>query len=201
MSKNEKTSNNTNTNKKKKIEPKENNPNQLNNNTGSRTSNRIAEQENEIEKNIVIRRSTGREEKFDTNRLAQTSSRSGIPFAMAKDIANRTAEKVQNSIKNNKSNEKVTDEYINDSQTSNSMESDDKVIVTADQVRNLVAEELKERNKPEVSSSFTGEPTTSNAISNKPSVDDMEPMLDNIAANKNRLRFDHGKVHKDERAA
>lgn len=125
MSKNEKTSNNTNTNKKKKIEPKENNPNQLNNNTGSNTSNRIADQENEIEKNIVIRRSTGREEKFDTNRLAQTSSRSGIPFAMAKDIANKTAEKVQNSIKNNKSNENVTDDYINDSQTSNSMESDE----------------------------------------------------------------------------
>ena len=46
---------------------------------------------NEIEKNIVIRRSTGREEKFDTNRLAKTSSRSGIPFPMAKDIANKTA--------------------------------------------------------------------------------------------------------------
>ena len=201
MSKNEKTSNNTNTNKKKKIESKENNPNQLNNNPGSNTSNRIADQENEIEKNIVIRRSTGREEKFDTNRLAQTSSRSGIPFAMAKDIANKTAEKVQNSIKNNKSNENVTDDYINDSQTSNNIESKDKVVVTADQVRNLVAEELKERNKPEVASSFTGETTTNNAISNKPSVDDREPMLDNIAANKNRLRFDHGKVHKDERAA
>ena len=201
MSKNDKTSNNTNTSKKKKIEQKENNPNQLNNNTSSNTSNRIADQENEIEKNIVIRRSTGREEKFDTNRLAQTSSRSGIPFAMAKDIANKTAEKVQNSINNNKLNEKNTDDYINDSQTSNNVESDDKIVVTADQVRNLVAEELKERNKPEVASSFTGETTTNNAISNKPSVDDREPMQDNIAANKNRLRFDRSKVHKDERAA
>jgi len=201
MSKNNKTATNTNPNKKKKIEQKENNPNQLNNNTGSNASNRIADQENGIEKNIVIRRSTGREEKFDTNRLAQTSSRSGIPFAMAKDIANKTAEKVQNSIKNNKSNEKSADDYINDSQTPNNIESDEKVVVTADQVRNLVAEELKERNKPEVASSFTGEPTTNNTISNKPSVNDREPMLDNIAANKNRLRFDHGKVHKDERAA
>ncbi len=200
MSKNDKTATNTNTNKKK-IEQEENNPNQLNSNTNSNTSNRIADQENEIEKNIVIRRSTGREEKFDTNRLAQTSSRSGIPFAMAKDISNKTAEKVQNSIKNNKSNEKIVDDYINDSQTSNNLESDDKIVVTADQVRNLVAEELKERNKPEVASSFTGEPTTNNTISNKPSVNDREPMLDNIAANKNRLRFDHGKVHKDERAA
>jgi len=201
MSKNNQTATNTNPNKKKKIEQKEHNPNQLNNNTGSNISDRIADQENEIEKNMVIRRSTGREEKFDTNRLAQTSSRSGIPFAMAKDIANKTAEKVQNSIKNNKSNEKTTDDYINDSQTPNNIESDEKVVVTADQVRNLVAEELKERNKPEVASSFTGEPTTNNTISNKPSVNDREPMLDNIAANKNRLRFDHGKVHKDERAA
>ncbi|MDF2736570.1 MAG: ATP-cone protein [Nitrososphaeraceae archaeon] len=201
MSKNDKTATNTNPNKKKEIEQKENNPNQLNNNTGSNTSNRIADQENGREKNIVIRRSTGREEKFDTNRLAQTSSRSGIPFAMAKDIANKTAEKVQNSIKNNKSNKKSTDDYINDTHTPNNIESDEKVVVTADQVRNLVAEELKDRNKPEVASSFTGEPTTNNTISNKPSVNDREPMLDNIAANKNRLRFDHGKVHKDERAA
>src|SRR5829696_4036172 len=127
MSKNDKTSNNTNTSKKKKIEQKENNPNQLNNNTSSNTSNRITDQENEIEKNIVIRRSTGREEKFDTNRLAQTSSRSGIPFAMAKDIANKTAEKVQNSINNNKLNEKNTDESDQSNQTAGSMKSEDDI--------------------------------------------------------------------------
>lgn len=80
--------------RRKKIEQKENNQNQLNNNKSANTSNRIiVNQENEIEKIIVIRRSTGREEKFDTNRLSQTSSRSGIPFVMAKDIANKTTKK------------------------------------------------------------------------------------------------------------
>jgi hypothetical protein len=108
MSKNNKNSNNTNTIKKKKIEQKENNKNQLNNNKNANTSNRIiVDNENKIEKNIVIRRSTGREEKYDTNRLAQTSSRSGIPFAMAKDISNITTEKVQNNIKNKKSDKKL----------------------------------------------------------------------------------------------
>ena len=200
MKKNEKTSNN-NTIKKKKIEQKEKNQNQLNNSKDSNISKKTSNQENEIEKNIIIRRSTGREENFDTNRLAQTSSRSGIPFAMAKDIANKTAEKVHKSIKNKKSNEKISENSTNDNLTSDKTASEDKVVVTADQVRNIVAEELKERNRPEVASSFIGEPTTSNSISNKPSINDTEPMLDNVAANKNRLRFDPGKVHKDERAA
>ncbi|HEX2407021.1 MAG TPA: hypothetical protein VHJ38_07410 [Nitrososphaeraceae archaeon] len=44
-------------------------------------------------------------------------------------------------------------------------------------------------------------PTTNSSISNKPSLDDREPMLDSVAANKNRLRFDPSKVHKNERAA
>lgn len=203
MSKNNKNSKNTNTIKKKKIEQKENNQNQLNNNKNANTSNRIIvdNHENEIQKNIVIRRSSGREEKYDTNRLAQTSSRSGIPFAMAKDIANKTTEKVQNSIKNKKLDKKIKNEYVNNNQIPRNMESEDKVVVTADQVKNLIAEELKERNRPEAASSFVGESPINNSISNKSSLDDREPMLDNVAANKNRLRFDRSKVHKDERAA
>jgi hypothetical protein len=200
MKKNEKTSNN-NTVKKKKIEQKGKNQNQLNNSKASNISKKTSNQENEIEKNIIIRRSTGREENFDTNRLAKASSRSGIPFAMAKDIANKTSEKVHKSIKNKKSNEKISENSTNNNLTSDKTASEDKVVVTADQVRNLIAEELKERNRPEVASSFIGEPTTNNSISNKPSIDDTEPMLDNVAANKNRLRFDPGKVHKDKRAA
>lgn len=188
MKKNEKSFKNTNA-ANKKIEQKSN------------TSNNTSSQEDNIEKNIVIRRSTGREEKFDPNRLAKTSSRSGIPFAMAKDIANITTEKVQNSIKNKKSNEKISEDNLDNTMTSNKITFEDKVVVTADQVRNIVADELKDRNKPEVAASFIGEQTTNNSISNKPSLDDKEPMLDNVAANKNRLRFDRSKVHKDERAA
>jgi hypothetical protein len=120
---------------------------------------------------------------------------------MAKDVANKTVEKVQNSIKNKKSNEKIAEDNINNTMMSDKITSEDKVVVTADQVRNIVAEELKDRNRPEVASSFIGEQITNNSILNKPSVNDREPMLDNVAANKNRLRFDRSKVHKDERAA
>lgn len=200
MSKKEKTSNN-NTVKKKKIERKEKNQNQLNNSKDSNISKKTSNQENEIEKNIIIRRSTGREENFDTNRLAQTSSRSGIPFAMAKDIANKLLKKFTKVSKIKNQMKKFSENSTNNNLTSDKTASEDKVVVTADQVRNLVAEELKERNRPEVASSFIGEPTTNNSISNKPSINDTEPMLDNVAANKNRLRFDPGKVHKDERAA
>jgi hypothetical protein len=40
-----------------------------------------------LKKEIVVKRSSGRVEKFDTDRLAQTVSRSGLPFLMARDIA------------------------------------------------------------------------------------------------------------------
>lgn len=36
---------------------------------------------------VSIRRSSGRKEKFDLNRMARTTGRSGVPFMMARDIA------------------------------------------------------------------------------------------------------------------
>src|SRR4030095_1834814 len=136
---------------------------------------------------------------------AQTSSRSGIPFVMAKDIAEKTTEKIQNSINEIKSNVKSIDESDQSNQIAGSMKSslksEDDIVVTAGQVKNLVAKELQTRNRPEVASSLIGEPTNANSISRKPTINDKEPIQDNVAANKNRLRFDRSKVHKDERAA
>ena len=89
----------TNTNKKKKINQNENKKtSKLGNNENLAPKNLLSQQKSKPEKDIIIERSTGRKEKFDTNRLAQTSSRSGIPFVMAKDIAEKTTEKIQNSI-------------------------------------------------------------------------------------------------------
>ena len=192
----------TNTNKKKKINQNENKKtSKLGNNENLATKNRASQQKSKPEKDIIIERSTGRKEKFDTNRLAQTSSRSGIPFVMAKDIAEKTTEKIQNSINDIKSNVIPIDESDQSNQTAGSMKSEDDIIVTAGQVKNLVAKELQTRNRPEVASSLIGEPTNANSISRKPSINDKEPIQDNVAANKNRLRFDRSKVHKDERAA
>jgi hypothetical protein len=192
----------TNTNKKKKINQNENKKTtKLGNNENLAPKNLLSQQKSKPEKDIIIERSTGRKEKFDTNRLAQTSSRSGIPFVMAKDIAEKTTEKIQNSINDIKSNVKSIDESDQSNQTGGSMKSVDDIVVTAGQVKNLVAKELQTRNRPEVASSLIGEPTNANSISRKPSINDKEPIQDNVAANKNRLRFDRSKVHKDERAA
>lgn len=192
----------TNTNKKKKINQNENKKtSKLGNNENLATKKRASQQKSKPEKDIIIERSTGRKEKFDTKRLAQTSSRSGIPFVMAKDIAEKTTEKIQNSINDIKSNVKSIDESDQSNQRAGSMKSEDDIIVTAGQVKNLVAKELQTRNRPEVASSIIGEPTNANSISRKPTINDKEPIQDNVAANKNRLRFDRSKVHKDERAA
>ena len=192
----------TNTNKKKKINQNENKKtSKLGNNENLATKNRASQQKSKPEKDIIIERSTGRKEKFDTNRLAQTSSRSGIPFVMAKDIAEKTTEKIQNSINDIKSNVKSIDESDQSNQRAGPMKSEDDIIVTAGQVKNLVAKELQTRNRPEVASSIIGEPTNANSISRKPTINEKEPIQDNVAANKNRLLFDRSKVHKDERAA
>jgi hypothetical protein len=192
----------TNTNKKKKVKQTGKKNSKLgNNNKNLSTKKRGSEQKNKPEKDIVIERSTGRKEKFDTNRLAQTSSRSGIPFVMAKDIAEKTTEKIKNSINDQKSKVKSTDESDQINQTSVNKKSESEIVVTAGQVKRLVAKELQGRNRPDVASSLIGEPTNTNSISRKPTINDKEPIQDNVAANKNRLRFDRSKVHKDERAA
>ena len=48
------------------------------------TKNRASQQKRELEKDSIIERSTARNEKFEPNRLDQTSSRSGIPFVKAR---------------------------------------------------------------------------------------------------------------------
>jgi hypothetical protein len=192
----------TNTNKKKKINQNENKKtSKLKNNEKLSTKNRPSQQKSKPEKDIIIERSTGRKEKFDTNRLAQTSSRSGIPFVMAKDIAEKTTEKIQNNIKDMKSKVKSKNKSDKSNQTLVNMKSEDDIVVTAGQVKNLIAKELQTRNRPEVASSLIGEPINANSISKKPTINDKEPIQDNVAAHKNRLRFDRSKVHKDERAA
>ncbi|MFL6401722.1 MAG: hypothetical protein ACJ72J_19355 [Nitrososphaeraceae archaeon] len=44
---------------------------------------------------LVIKRSSGRKENFDTNRMAQTVGRSGVPFLMARDVAKTVSNKMR----------------------------------------------------------------------------------------------------------
>ena len=49
----------------------------------------------EVEPQIAIKRSSGHKERFDTNRMAQTVSRSGVPFLMARDVAKKVSNKIK----------------------------------------------------------------------------------------------------------
>jgi hypothetical protein len=84
---------------------------------------------------LSIRRSSGRKEKFDLNRMARTTGRSGVPFMMARDIAKNVSKKIKAEAKG-KRKEKI---------------------VTAGRVRSMIARELQDRNHQTIASSYTGE--------------------------------------------
>ena len=81
---------------------------------------------------ITIRRSSGRKEKFDKERLASTTSRSGVPFLMARDIAKNVTKQIR-------------------------IESRGRIrkTITGGRIRKIVGEELRNRN-PGIASSYDG---------------------------------------------
>lgn len=84
---------------------------------------------------IKIRRSSGRKEKFELDRMAQTVSRSGVPFLMARDISKKVSKKIK------------TEARAKGKDTT----------ITGGRIRKMIAEELRERNQPTVASSYAGE--------------------------------------------
>jgi hypothetical protein len=84
---------------------------------------------------ISIRRSSGRKEKFDLNRMARTTGRSGVPFMMARDIAKNVSKKIKAEAKG-KRKEKI---------------------VTAGRLRSMIAREFQDRNRQTIASSYAGE--------------------------------------------
>lgn len=149
-----------------------------------------------LKKDIVVKRSSGRVEKFDTNRLAQTVSRSGVPFLMARDIAKKATKKIKSQIMSpvrqdihmNKKTRKNTK-----SRGRKLSAKSEPVVVTASQVRNLVVNELQDRNRPEIASSYTGHPPEHRDLQSKPNLNDKEPVLDIVAANMNKVLHDRSK--------
>jgi hypothetical protein len=149
-----------------------------------------------LKKEIVVKRSSGRVEKFDTNRLAQTVSRSGVPFLMARDIAKKATKKIKSQImspvrEDNHMNKKTEKRTV--SRGRKSSPKPEPVVVTASQVRNLVVNELQDRNRPEIASSYTGYSPEHHDLRAKPTLDDKEPVLDIVAANMNKVLHDRSK--------
>jgi hypothetical protein len=107
---------------------------------------------NRQSKGITIRRSSGRREKFSTERMTQTVSRSGVPFIMARDISKRIAKRVKNlPLVPAKQRRQKTPEMRRKIPRRNK-------IIPAGKVRQMVAEELIGRNRPDIANSYSGNP-------------------------------------------
>jgi hypothetical protein len=104
--------------------------------TSTKNKKRTAAKKKKKKIAVNIRRSSGRKEKFDVDRMTQTTSRSGVPFMMARDIAKNVSKEISSEAKDSNKEEKT---------------------VTAGRVRNMIAEELRNRNEQTKASSYTGE--------------------------------------------
>jgi transcriptional repressor NrdR len=133
---------------------------------------------------ITIRRSSGRKEKFNTERMAQTVSRSGVPFIMARDISKKIAKKV----KNKSSTSPQQGRHKNPTEKNRKMSRKERII-TAGKVRQMVAEELIDRNRPDIAKSYSGNPpeNTTNPI-NDDSLAGKQQGIDKSSVNTRRSR-------------
>ncbi len=158
-------------------------------------------------KDIILKRSSGREEKFDTNKLTQTVSRSGVSFPVARDVAKSITKKIKKSAQNKSTGTTKKKQQQQQQQQQSSVvatkqqklkidtnnKEAEKLIVTASQIKNLVDDELKDRNQQDHSPSFSGNITIGEGSSMKITLDDREPVMDKVAANKNKVLFDPSK--------
>lgn len=130
---------------------------------------------------IVIKRTSGRREKFDTNRMAQTVSRSGTPFLLARDVAKTVSEKVVRE---------GNDTIAAKGREKSRRNSPSTVEVDGAEVRKMVAEELKERNRPEIASSYSGEQPENMRQGRYELMRENQPLHDAEAANQSKFLFD-----------
>ena len=132
---------------------------------------------------IIIKRTSGRREKFETDKMAQTVSRSGTPFLLARDIAKTVSEKVMRKGDNSSAAEQEEEKQMKASSSSN-------IEVDAGEVRRMVAEELRERNRPDIASSYSGEQPENTRQGRHELMKENQPLHDADAANQSKLLFD-----------
>ena len=82
---------------------------------------------------IMIRRSSGRKEMFDVDRMAQTAGRSGVPFLMARTAAKKVAKQIKTESKGRTNK-----------------------TVTARRVTRMIAKELRDGNQQTIATAYLG---------------------------------------------
>jgi hypothetical protein len=131
---------------------------------------------------IVIKRTSGRKEKFETNKMAQTVSRSGTPFLLAREVAKTVSEKVMG--KDNDDAQAVQGEGGMKGSSGSTIE------VDGGEIRRMVAEELRERNRPDIASSYSGEQPENTRQGRHELMKENQPLHDADSANQSKLLFD-----------
>ncbi len=130
---------------------------------------------------VIIKRTSGRREKFETDKMAQTVSRSGTPFLLARDVAKTVSEKVMRERSDTAAIEGEKEKRTSSPST---------IEVDAMEVRKMVAEELKERNRPDIASSYSGERPENTRQGRHELMKENQPLHDADAANQSKLLFD-----------
>ena len=130
---------------------------------------------------IVIKRTSGRKEKFETNKMAQTVSRSGTPFLLARDVAKTVSEKVMR---------KDNDAQAAQGEEGKKASTHSTIEVDGGEVRKMVAEELRERNRPDIASSYSGEQPENTRQGRHELMKENQPLHDADSANQSKLLFD-----------
>jgi hypothetical protein len=139
---------------------------------------------------IVIRRSSGRKEKFDINRMARTVGRSGVPFLMARDISKKVSNKIKAEAyaQQQKTRRRRSTSSSNRTKPTQLKEK----TVTASRIRNLISNELRDRNRSDIAASYSGQ-IPENTLPQEDLKDKEPTIADTAAANRNRILHDQSK--------
>ena len=115
--------------------------------------------------------------------MAQTVSRSGVPFIMARDISKKIAKKVKNKSLTS------PQQGRNKNPTEKQRKMPRKYrIITTGKVRQMVAEELIDRNRPDIAKSYSGNPPENTANHINDSLVGKQQSIDKSSINTQRSR-------------
>jgi len=148
----------------------------------------LENKEQQQQQQISIKRSSGRKEKFDTNRMAQTVGRSGVPFLMARDVAKKVSGQIKQEAYDQQSKGK---DNSGNGKSKLSAQLKKEKTVTGSKVRNMVANELRDRNRGDIAASYSGQ-VSENTLPEE-NLKDKQPVADSVAANRNRVLHDESK--------
>ncbi|MFL6328414.1 MAG: hypothetical protein ACJ71I_13170 [Nitrososphaeraceae archaeon] len=147
---------------------------------------------------LVIKRSSGRKENFDTNRMAQTVGRSGVPFLMARDVAKTVSNKIKH--------ENYTQQQTKGRRSGNKSKPTQlkEKTVTANRIRNLVTSELRNRNRGDIAASYSGQ-TPENTLpeenlkDNQPTIADTSALRRLYGSVRAYRTYSSSNTHEDEK--